>query len=306
MPVLLVLIAAVCFGTTGTALALGPDGVSPLSAGSVRLVVGGAVLAVVVLVRRPRGPASLEPRIGLTARRVPTPVLVLVGALAVVAYQPAFFLGTTRVGVAVGTVVALGSAPIFTGAFEWIVTRRYPGALWAVATAIATVGVVLLAGGAVDGRLDLVGMAGSLGAGASYGAYALVAKTLIGRGADSSWSMGTLFGTAAALSIPIALSTDLGWLASPDGILLALWLGVVTTAVAYLLFGRGLAGLTAATASTVTLAEPVTAALLGLLVLGERLPVTAAAGMGVVAVAIAVLVIPWTRLVSARRCREED
>jgi DME family drug/metabolite transporter len=300
VPALLVLLAAVCFGTTGTALALGPAGVAPLSAGAVRIVVGGAILAAVVLVTRPRGPgAATEPRPG-ARRRVPSGVLVAVGALAVVAYQPAFFLGTTRVGVAVGTVVALGSAPVFTGALEWIVSRRFPGAVWVTATLVAGVGVALLAAGTGEGTTDPVGILGSLGAGASYGVYALVAKTLIARGADPSWAMGALFGTAAIASVPIALSTDLRWLGVPAGLLVALWLGVVTTAVAYLLFGRGLRGLSASTASTLTLAEPVTATLLGVLVLGERLGWSATAGVAVVAVAIVILVVAGNRPVSRR------
>ena len=304
MPIFLVLLAAVCFGTTGTALALGPDEASPLGAGAVRIIVGGAILAAVVLVRRPRGPAPAAPvdRRDRAARRVPSAALVVIGALGIVAYQPAFFLGTTRVGVAVGTVVALGSAPIFTGAFEWLITRRFPGFVWAGATAIATGGVVLLSGG-TGGAVapDPLGIAGSLAAGASYGVYALVAKVLIARGAESAWTMGTLFGAAAVLSIPLALSTDLQWLASTEGLAVALWLGVVTTAVAYLLFGRGLVGVSAATASTITLAEPVTATLLGLVVLGERLSPSAVGGVCVIAAAIVVLVVPWTRLAPSRR-----
>ena len=67
-------------------------------------------------------------------------------------YQPLFFLGTERNGVAVGTVVALGSAPILAGLLEWALTRRVPTATWMLATALATVGVVLLGFGGEAGR----------------------------------------------------------------------------------------------------------------------------------------------------------
>ena len=296
VPALLVLLAAVCFGTTGTALALGPDGVAPLSAGAVRIVGGGAVLAVIVLLARPRGPRPPSVRRPGAGRSVPSGVLVAVGSLAVVAYQPTFFVGTTRVGVAVGTVVALGSAPVFTGALEWIVSRRFHGRVWVAATLVACVGVALLAAGTGGGATtDPVGLLGSLAAGASYAVYAIVAKTLIARGADPSWAMGALFGVAAVASVPIALSTDLRWLAQPTGLVVAVWLGVVTTAVAYLLFGQGLSRLSASTASTLTLAEPMTATLLGILVLGERLGWSASAGMAVIAVAIVILVVAGKR-----------
>ncbi|WP_243696862.1 DMT family transporter [Labedella endophytica] len=306
MPAVLVLLAAMCFGTTGTALALGPADVSPVGAGAIRIVLGGAILGGLLLVRRPSGPPPPPDGDGAT-RRIPTVALVVIGALAVVAYQPAFFLGTTRIGVAVGTIVALGSAPVFTGIAEWIVSRRFPGLVWTVATIVAVGGVALLASGTEAGvTVDPAGLGGSLLAGASYGVYALVAKVLITRGADPAWTMGALFGLAALASIPLALGTDLRWLTTVDGVAVALWLGVVTTAVAYLLFGRGLAGLSASSASSITLAEPLTAALLGLLLLGERLGLSALAGVVVIALAIVVLVVPWPRIARSGRASAGD
>ena len=68
-----------------------------------------------------------------------------------------------------------------------------------------------------------------------------------------------------------------------------LWLGLATIAVAYVLFTWGLQGVSAATAATLTLAEPLTAALLGLTVLGERLSPTAVAGLVVLAAGLALL-----------------
>jgi DME family drug/metabolite transporter len=174
--------------------------------------------------------------------------------------------------------------------------------MWIVATVVASVGVALL-GGALDGGttgIDPVGIAGSLGAGVSYAVYALVAKLLITRGARSTWTMGALFGAAAVMSLPLALTTDLSWLARPEGLAAAAWLGIVTTAIAYVLFGRGLEGVRAATAATLTLAEPLTAALLGVLVLGETLGATAVAGVAVIAAGLLVLVVP-RRDAAARR-----
>ena len=52
---------------------------------------------------------------------------------------------------------------------------------------------------------------------------------------------------------------------------MALWLGIATISIAYVMFTWGLGGLTAATAATLTLGEPLTASILGIVVLGERL-----------------------------------
>ncbi|WP_395245678.1 EamA family transporter [Agromyces sp. MMS24-K17] len=309
--VLAVLLAAVCFGTTGTAQALGPEA-DPLSIGAARLVIGGGALAAIaaiqVVASRRRARAAVAdaraatdaaaatdaPPASRSRRILPSWLLVALGAAGVVAYQPTFFAGTAANGVAIGTVVALGSAPVLTGALDWLTRRRYPGGRWLVATAIATAGVALLAfasGGGAGGRgaTDPLGLAASLGAGLSYAVYTLAAKALIDRGWASNASMGALFGTAAAVALPILLLTDASWLATPAGLAMALWLGLVTTALAYVLFGAGLVGLAPATVSTLTLAEPLTAGLLGVLLLGEQLSAGAIAGLAVLAAGIVVL-----------------
>ncbi|WP_430647587.1 DMT family transporter [Agromyces sp. GXS1127] len=300
--VLLVLAAAVCFGTTGTAQALGPA-VDPLSVGAARILIGGGALAAVALDmhvagrRRDATGTSVAPTSVDRAPRGPAWPAVLIGAAGVLAYQPAFFAGTAANGVAIGTVVALGSAPVLTGLLDWAVRRRFPGRTWMVATALATVGVAVLASATGTGpaAVDPLGIAASIGAGASYAVYTLAGKSLLDRGWASSASMGAMFGVAAAASLPVLLATDTAWLATAEGLAMALWLGLVTTTVAYLLFGAGLKRLAPATVSTLTLAEPLTATLLGVLVLQERLPATAVVGLAVLASGIVLLALASSR-----------
>src|SRR4051794_41195033 len=53
-----IVLAALCFGTTGTAQALGPDGIDPAAVGAARIACGGALLVLFALVvRRGSGPA---------------------------------------------------------------------------------------------------------------------------------------------------------------------------------------------------------------------------------------------------------
>lgn len=288
-----------CFGTTGTATALGPPA-GAASVGAARILVGGsalAVVAVLVHLRGARRAGGAVPRARASARpaRVPSWVVVAIGAGGVLAYQPTFFAGTRLNGVAVGTVVALGSAPVLTGGLQWALRRAFPGRTWLAATTIATGGVVLLGlagqAGAPSGSGGLLGPLASLAAGGSYAVYTLASKELLDRGWSGSATMGWVFGCAAALSLPLLAATDTAWLTIPSGLAMAAWLGLVTTTVAYLLFARGLTGLAPSTASTLTLAEPLTASLLGLLVLHERLEPLEVAGLGVLAVGILVLVL---------------
>lgn len=290
-PVVAVLLAALCFATTGTAQELADLTASPQSIGLARVLLGGGLLAAWALLGTRAG-ASRRRTTGVLAR-VPTRVLVLVGAGGVLAYQPCFFAGTDSNGVAVGTVVALGSAPVVTGLLDTGLRRRVPEARWLLATALAIGGVALVSG--LLGEGGGVGGAGvlwSVGAGASYAVYAVTGKELLDRGWGSARVMGTMFGVAAAAALPLLLLLGPSWMLEPSGLVLVLWLGVVTTAVAYLLFGWGLARLPATTVATLTLAEPLCATLLGVGLLGERLGAVPAVGLVVLASGLALLALP--------------
>src|SRR5690348_5094999 len=98
--------------------------------------------------------------------------------------------------------------------------------------------------------------------------------------------MGAGSTVSALFMLPFAL---FAWLAEPSGIAVALWLGLATIAIAYTLFTWGLQRLTAATAATLTLAEPITATLLGLVVLGEHLDTASIVGIAMLTVGHVVL-----------------
>lgn len=287
--VVAVVLAALCFATTGTAQELADVAGSPVAVGLARIALGGVLLAVgAVWVARRRDPVAPSSEVA-GVRRVPTWVVVALGAAGVLAYQPTFFEGTARNGVAVGTVVALGSAPVVTGALEAVLRRRPPAARWGVATVLGIVGVTLVSGLASGSAVASSSVAWSVGAGASYALYTLAAKELLGRGWAATRVMGVLFGTAAAAGAPALVVLAGDWLLSAAGVLLVLWLGVVTTAVAYLLFGWGLARLPAADVATLTLAEPLCATVLGVVLLGERVGPVAGLGLVVLACGLAVL-----------------
>ena len=298
LAVLAVLAAAVLFGTTGTAQALGPESATPLSVGSVRLLVGGTALALIAALAGWRRSASASAGTERPRRRLRMAEvgLALVTGVCLLAYQPLFFLGTERNGVAVGTVIALGAAPVLAGLLEWAVRRAAPRGTWLTATGLATAGVALLAVGGRQGvggegasALDPVGLLGSLGAGASFAIIAVAQRRLLDRGWHPLSAVGAMAGIAAFGAVFTVLSTDVSWLADPSGIAMALWLGLATITVAYALFTTGLSRLTAATAATLTLGEPLTASILGVVVLGEQLTALAVTGLLVLAAGLALL-----------------
>lgn len=276
----LVLLAAVLFGTTGTAQALGPDSSTPLTVGAGRIVVGGALLGVLVLT-------------GNSLRRHWPRRLVVLSGIGVAVYQLAFFRAVAETGVAVGAIVAIGSGPVFAGLLERLVDGRWPDRRWLAATVLATTGVgVLTLASTSEASLSLTGIALALVSGAGYATYTVVAKRLLRLGHEPIPVMGVSFGLGAVLLLPVLVLGDTAWLRTGDGLALVLYLGIVPTALAYVLFARGLRQLDASEVTTLVLAEPLTATLLGAIVLDERVGAAGAVGACLVLAGLVVLAAP--------------
>ncbi|HEY8495949.1 MAG TPA: EamA family transporter [Limnochordales bacterium] len=275
----LVLLAAVLWGTTGTAQALAPAGAQPAAVGAVRLAIGGAALLILALGRG---------RLRLGDWRRPA---AWVAAAGVAAYQVCFFAAVAATGVALGTLVGIGSAPISAGLLEWLVTGERPSRRWVLATALAVAGCALLLSDEGGWQVNSAGVLLALGAGASFAVYTVAGRRLL-RAVSPDGYVAMAFAGGALLLAPVLFGSDLSWVAEPRGALVALHLGLIATALSYVLFGRGLARVPAATATTLSLAEPLTAALLGTLVLGERLGPVALFGAALIFIALGWLAWP--------------
>jgi DME family drug/metabolite transporter len=279
-PVGAVLLAAVLFGTAGTAQALGPDATTPLGVGAARIVIGTAVLWLAVALA-PRGPSWREVVATVRTHRG----LIVLGGVGVAVYTPAFLTAVDRTGVAVGTVVAVGMGPFFAGALEWAWRGVAPARGWVVGTTVTVIGATALVAAAQPpdaGGVDVLGLLLALGAGAGYALYSVTAKRTMSAGVTPTLALAAPFTVGAVVVALLAAGEPFGWATTADGAVMALHLGVLATGAAYLLFGYGLHRLTSATTVTLVLAEPLTAALLGAVVLDEVLGVGGWAGVAVV------------------------
>ena len=97
----------------------------------------------------------------------------------------------------------------------------------------------------------------------------------------------------------------MSWVATGRGLAVATYLAVLTTALAYLLYARGLRTTAVTTATTLGLAEPAVAAVLGLALLGEHLTATGLAGLGVLAISLVIAAWPSRRTTAAATCDRE-
>ncbi|MDX1565628.1 MAG: EamA family transporter [Phycisphaeraceae bacterium] len=281
----LVLGAALLWGTTGTAQSFAPTGFDPAVIGAARLLIGGLALLALAA-----GRGELI-RLGEWPWRT-----TLIAAFFTASYQVCFFAGVARTGVAVGTIVGIGTAPIAGGLLGYFFRGERPGRRWGAATALAIGGCALLVltGSDRNVQIDLFGLVLAIGAGISYAAYTLGIKSLLDtRPPNAVMAMVVCLG--AAMLLPLVWGRELDWLWQPRSIAVVLHLGLLTMALSYWLFSRGLKTVQVATAVTLSLAEPMTAALLGVLVVGERLPLPAWIGLLLILSGLLLLALPNRR-----------
>lgn len=278
------LAAAVLWGTTGTAQTFAGAQSSPYWIGALRLAIASVFFAGLVFFGR-----SSESRAHSRLRSA-WPWIVL-GGSAMAAYNLCFFAGVKTTGVATGTAVAIGSGPVWAGLLQALITRRPPGPLWCLGTVLAIMGIVLMLTGTSSAtRFDAAGLAFCLAAGLSYASYTLVSKHLIG---ISSPVMATfsVFTMAAVIAVPVAALSAGPFSATGSTWLMVAYLGLIATGISYLLFSHALRHISAATGVTFALAEPVTAFVLAIVVVGEQPRAVAFGGLALVVAGL--LLVVW-------------
>jgi drug/metabolite transporter, DME family len=269
--VLLVALAAVLWGTVGPAEVLGAGSVGPGALAGWRHLIAGLVLTVAAA---PRLPALRR-----TGGR--WWVWTVAAGVTSAAYQVAFLTSIALSGAAIGTMAGVAAVPLFTALGARLVTRERAGRVWMTGSGIAIAGcaLLLLPGAGGGSGASVAGVWWGVAAGALFAAYTFCAQRLAR--SDVSLSTGVSMLVGAVLLSPL-LVAGLPQLTDPYDLLLIAWLGVAATAVAYLLYGRGLRHVAAATAGALCLLEPASAAVLSLVVLGEQLTVLEWLGCGVI------------------------
>ncbi|MFC0522079.1 EamA family transporter [Pontibacillus salicampi] len=285
-----ILFAAMLWGTTGTAQELAPDQTHPIAVGAARLAVGGISMLVIALLmgrvnwkQWPKKPTAIA-------------------ALSMAAYQPLFFSAVTITGVAVGTVVAIGSAPVLSGAIEWMFARKRPSPVWWCSTFVSILGCMLLFMNTQSVSVDPNGIVMALGAGLSFAVYTFASRELTSTH-HPTMLVAVVFTLSAFLLSPFVFVLDMEWILTGRGMLVSLHLGMIATGAAYLLFAIGLRHVASSTAVTLSLAEPLTAALLGVFLLGEILNLTSWIGVILMVGGIGLLVFMTKRSKSNQQSR---
>ena len=264
-------------GTAGTVAAIYAINTPSPVIGFVRLFIG----AITLLILAP----FLGGKLSQLPRLITRPGVWIMGASSA-SYQVFFFASVDRTGVATAALITVGCIPVSAGIVGWIFLRERPSKIWYISTAIAISGLVIASLGELQTN-DATGIIFAVIAGSGIGAYINAAKIEVRAGGHSTQLPGMAF-LLGSIGLFFVVRSDLlqmEW--TTQTILLAVYLGAVTMGIANGIQMLGLRGISPGVASTMMLADPVTAAVLGVVVLGEAVTLNGTVGLILVVIGLA-------------------
>lgn len=293
---LTILVAAVCWGTVGvsTRAIFALSETTALSIAFLRLALAVPVLGVALLVLTGGRGLAVKPRHAA--------LMAVIGALHA-GYQLCYFIAIGYVGVTIATLVTLCSAPVLVAVLSAGLLGERPTSRLLLAVGLAIGGTMLLVSPtdpAGTGGPAGPGVLLALGSALGYALLTIVSRAVT-RHADPLLTVTVGFAVGAALLGPVLALDGPRFGYGPAAWALLLYLGIVPTALAYLLFTIGMRTTVATVASVVTLVEPLTAATLAWLLFDERLGPLAL--VGALLLLGAVLLLARAAPISGRRDR---
>ena len=196
---------------------------------------------------------------------------------------------------------------LFTIVFAAMALREHPTTRQVLGVAVAFAGLVLIVL-TVGQDLTIVGFCLAMGSAISWGLGNVLLKRISEVEMLDLIVWLSLVPPLPALALSLLLDGPAGltravssasWLA----VAAALYLGVVATILAYAIWGRLLRRYPAATVTPFALLVPFVGGYASALVFGERFGPLRLAGMALVLLGIAVIVLPWDRMLMDKRSR---
>ncbi|ALC86989.1 transporter [Bacillus sp. FJAT-22090] len=278
LPYIFVLLGAILWGTTGTAQTFLPDNAHPFIISAGRSTVGGFSLLIIMVLWRK-----------IKFKTWPWKE-TFYAAICIALFQLLFFSSVKLTGVAIASVVAIGSAPVFSGIIEWLFLKLRPSRIWVISTLFAIVGCLFLFLNKGEITINPIGIMYSLIAGMIFALYTISSKSLLEK-EEAIPAVAMTFSVSALLLMPFFFIYDVSWLKEAGNIGIIFYLGLATTSIAYVLYARGLNKIPSSSALTLSLAEPTTAAILGVFIVGENLSTMSWIGILLLLGSIVVLTI---------------
>ncbi|MBJ7509037.1 MAG: EamA family transporter, partial [Ilumatobacteraceae bacterium] len=268
-------------------LAKGPDNIDAISAGILRLIIGGLALTLISW----RHFSTLKDQLRH----------LLLGAIAVATYQLLFFYSVSLTGVALAALITIGVSPLFSRLLSHLKGQPAPSPMWYVAAAFTLSGLVVLVLGSENAvSYDLGGIMCAAIAGCAYAMYTESASVLIKCKADPTASLGAMFFIAGLATTPFLIFHRLAWVNTSRGILVILYLSLITLTCAYVAFGKALVSLSPMTVVMLTTLEPIVASVLAVLILNEDFPIASWVGAALVLIGLLMVGLSTPRQTTVR------
>jgi len=289
---LAILFSSVLWGTTGTAATFAPE-VSATAIGAAAMGGGGILQGLIAW----RSIMACWPRLLMHWK------YLALGAATVAIYPLAFYASMRMAGVTIGTVISIGSAPLLAAVIESQVDGSALTRRWLVGAGLGLVGMALISAAEASGHAapgassPIIGVLLGLAAGLTYATYSWSARKLMRNGIPSLAAMGSIFGTGGILLMPVLAATGAPFLWSWNNAMVGVYMATVPMLIGYVCFGYGLARVQASMATTITLFEPVVAAVLAVVIVGERLPAMGWGGVFLVVLCLICITVPleWAK-----------
>ena len=278
----LVTLASALWGTVGVASKVlqGIENVPPLVVGFFRLAIAVPLLLAWCW-------AQLSFSTFRFAGRDVLRIVALGGAMAL--YQVCYFRAVRDIGVALATLITLCSAPVLVGILATLTLKERITPRIAAALILGLTGAALLVGAPARAG-NPAGVAWALGSAFAYATFVLCSRALAHHHPGKIIVVG--FGTGALFLMPFALAADVtfgSWPLMAWGALI--YMGLIPTALAYLLYFKGMRDTHATQATLITLTEPLTATILAYALFRERLGAAAIAGALMLMATLVVLLL---------------
>ena len=274
-----VAIGTIIWGTVGPVVGLFPEG-TEFQYSLIRNLTGVSTLWLLVLFSKNKKRYTKQDI-----------VPILVGGTGAALFFPFFILAFQLTGVGVAAVVSIGVAPIFVGLIAWIALKQPPGKQWALGTVVAVTGVVALNWPSGNNTVSFLGVAFAMAAAFGYSMQA-TGMGMISKRHTPFQCVAPMFTIGTIFQAPLSYGRDFSFLQDPVLLLGVLYGGIVTVAVAYAFFIYGIARIGAATAVTVGLMEPLTASILGVVLLGETVSAVGLIGSALILAGLVIVSRP--------------
>lgn len=289
----LVGIAAMLWGTVGIAskALYGLNDVSPLTVGFFRLAIAVPILMAW------RWRSLTGGSLGFRGRD--RAIVASIGT-AMAIYQICYFHAVAELGVALTTLATICSAPVLITLLSVAVLREKVTALTLIALIVGLAGTALLLDAPTDRPTasQISGIGWAAGSALAYSVFVLCSRVLARH--DPSQIIVVGFGVGALILLPFALVAGIPPASASSVWALLFYVGLVPTAIAYMLYFRGMRETSAIPAGVIGLLEPLTATLLALVLFGEQLRPIGILGVGLLGFSMLVLLMPRREGVRAR------